>query len=216
MVIRLLHIKKQFDKDLVLDIESFEFQEGLYCLLGKNGAGKTTLLKIVAGLDRQFSGEVLFEELGKTVQLTNREITMVFQNPYVFDRTVRQNIEYGLKLRGFPKYDIEERTQAIMDMTNLNGIADKNARKLSAGQQQRLCVARAIALKPKVLLLDEPVSSLDDENKEMVFSILDTIKKNKNSVVIMVTHEIDLARQITDRILYINEKQLLFERNSNA
>ncbi|MEI6100803.1 MAG: ATP-binding cassette domain-containing protein [Eubacteriales bacterium] len=209
MIIRLRNLQKYYDKELVLDIKSFDFNNGLYCLLGKNGSGKTTLLKILAGLDRQYHGQVLVEDAG--IMLNKKEITMVFQNPYVFDKTVKQNIEYGLKLRGLPEKEIKTRSQYYMDITGLADLSNKNARKLSAGQQQRLCIARAIAIEPKVLLLDEPVSNLDDENKVMVCSILKMIEKKKSSVVVMVTHEIALAREITDKIAYINEKQIQFE-----
>lgn len=211
MIIRLRNLQKFYDKDQVLDIKSFDFTEGLYCLLGKNGTGKTTLLKIMAGLDMQYRGQVLFEDLGKRMVVNKKEVTMVFQNYYVFDKTVKQNIEYGLKLRGLTEKEIKTRTQYYMHLTGLEGLASKNARKLSAGQQQRLCIARAIATEPKVLLLDEPVSNLDDENKEMICSILRMLEEKKTMVIVMVTHEIALAREITDKIVYINEKQLQFE-----
>ncbi len=211
MVIRLCNLEKTYDREKVLDIGSFSFREGVYCLLGKNGAGKTTLLKILAGLDKQFRGQVTYEEPGIELDDIKKHATMVFQTSYVLDRTVAQNIEYGLRVRGLDEEALRQKTRHYLEAANLYGMRDKNAKKLSAGQQQRLCFARAIATEPKILLLDEPVSNLDEENREIIHSIIRRLGAEGKTVVIMVTHEIERARELTENIVYLDEKTLRLE-----
>ena len=214
MVIRLSNLQKYYDKEKVLDIESFLFEEKVYCLLGKNGAGKTTLLKILAGLDRHYRGKIWYEEPEGRIDDIQKYATMVFQTSYVLDSTVAQNIEYGLRVRGLDEELVRQKTQYYLELTNLFAMRDKNARKLSAGQQQRLCFARAIATRPRILLLDEPVSNLDEENKEIIHSILRTYGESGKTIVVMVTHEAERARELTKNIVYLDEKGLRLEAES--
>jgi len=155
----------------ILDVERLTLRAATAVVLtGDNGAGKSTLLRIAAGLLRPQTG--LLRDDQRTLAwpaaaaVLRRAVVYVHQTPYMFDRSVSENIAYGLRQRGMPRHRIRERVGEALAWTGLEALAESNARTLSGGERQRVALARARVLRPRLLLLDEPTSSLDREARE--------------------------------------------------
>ena len=166
---RLQSIRKCYGSNVALDIEELTIAEGrLYTLTGANGAGKSTLLSILAFLTPPTSGEIFYA--GKRVDWSQgsveeyrRKVTLLHQSPYLFGGSVDDNVAFGLKVRGIPGEERRRRIDEALDVVGLRGFRDRKARELSGGESQRVAMARALALKPEVLLLDEPLANIDRE-----------------------------------------------------
>jgi putative spermidine/putrescine transport system ATP-binding protein/spermidine/putrescine transport system ATP-binding protein len=171
-------------------------------LLGPSGCGKTTLLNLVAGFLVADSGEIFID--GSLVTATpahRREIGFVFQNYALFPHmSVAGNIAYGLKTRGVPKAEIARRVDEALALVKLSGFSDRKPRQLSGGQQQRVALARALVIRPKVLLLDEPLSALDKNLRGAMQVELKQIQRNLGVTTIFVTHDQSEALSMSDRI----------------
>ena len=171
-------------------------------LLGPNGAGKTTTLKMIAGLHPITSGEVLFDsKLVNTIPPERREAVMVYQNYLLFPyMNIEDNIGFGLKMRHEKKEIIAEKVKEMLKLMKLEGFEKRKPSQLSGGQKQRVALARALIIKPKVLLLDEPLSNLDahlrDEMRELILSI----QRRLNVTTVFVTHDQEEAVLLADRI----------------
>lgn len=150
-----------------LRVDQLQLQPGkLYALLGENGSGKSTLLQTLALLQAPESGEFYFDRQpvswkGKSLRNLRQQITLVEQNPLLFSGTVEQNLAYGLKLRGIHAHQQLERIEQALETTGLKGFNQRPAEELSGGETRRVALARALALQPKLLLLDEPTANLD-------------------------------------------------------
>ena len=179
----------------ILDIRSLAIEEGrIYGLLGANGAGKTTLLNILGFLEPPTSGNMEFA--GRSVrfarsglQQLRREVVMVDQHPVLFSTSVYKNIEFGLKIRRVDPDKRERIIDEVLDMVDLAPFKQESARGLSGGETQRIALARALALSPKVLLCDEPTSSVDVENQAAIVAILKEINATRNISIIFTTHD---------------------------
>ncbi|WFR56164.1 ABC transporter ATP-binding protein [Anaerocolumna sp. AGMB13025] len=184
-----------------LDIQKGEF----ISLLGPSGCGKTTLLRIVANLLKPTSGEVLIE--GDTTESArlNRKYGMVFQSPVLYEwRTVRKNIELPLELMKVKKEDRKARAEKMLDLVGLTKFADHYPHQLSGGMQQRVGIARALAIRPEILLMDEPFSALDEFTREKLHEDLLRIWSKTNKTVIFVTHNIAEAVFLSDRVCVLS------------
>lgn len=182
-----------------LDIEPGE----VLALLGPSGCGKTTLLRIIAGLETPDTGaSVLFGDRDVVdVSVEQREIGMVFQHYALFPQmSVAANIGYGLRIRSVPAAEIERRVGELVDLVRLNGLEHKRPAELSGGQRQRVALARAIAVRPKVLLLDEPLTALDAKLKESLRDELAELLRRLRITAIHVTHDQHEAMAIADRM----------------
>jgi len=182
-----------------LDIEPGE----VLALLGPSGCGKTTLLRIVAGLETPDPGATLLfgdrDVMGLSAE--RREIGMVFQHYALFPQmNVAANIGYGLRIRGTAREEIERRVGELIDLVRLNGLERKRPAELSGGQRQRVALARAIAVRPKVLLLDEPLTALDAKLKESLRDELAELLRRLQITAIHVTHDQQEAMAIADRM----------------
>src|SRR3989344_2132553 len=211
-LIELRHIKKIFNKEgdqelLVLDNISFDVREGeIIALLGRSGCGKSTLLRVIAGLIQSNSGQVRFK--GKTVTQPAPGITMVFQHfalmPWL---TVLQNVELGLEALGTPKKERRGRALKAIDMIGLDGFESAFPKELSGGMRQRVGIARALVVEPDVLLMDEPFSALDvltaDNLKSDLIDLWQSKKTGLNAIL-FVTHSIEEAISMADRIIIFN------------
>jgi tungstate transport system ATP-binding protein len=172
-------------------------------IIGPNGAGKSLLLRLCHGLIEPSRGTVSWRgEAARHAQ------AMVFQRPVMLRRSVTANVEYGLKLRGVAKSDRRELIDEALERTGLRRRADAPARSLSIGEQQRLAVARAWALRPQVLFLDEPTASMDPAATYDFETVLDTIHK-AGTKIIMTTHDLGQARRLADEILFLFRGRLL-------
>ena len=215
MLYNISELKKTYVNKTVLDIPSLEIEaEKIYALLGPNGAGKTTLLNILAFLEppsigsiRYRSQPVLFSE--SALQALRKEVVMVDQQPILFTTTVYKNLEFGLKIR---KISPKERRHIIEETLELVGMKDfiqAPAPKLSGGETQRVALARALALSPAVLLCDEPTSSVDVENQEIIIDILKQINAHKNITVLFTTHDRSQVASLADHTLVLNHGRLV-------
>jgi len=190
-------------------------EEGeILSLLGPSGCGKTTILRMLAGLVSPESGwiqigdRVLYD--GKReLPVEERQLGMVFQDYALWPHmTVARNIAFGMRLRHDPAREIEKRVQELLELVNLPGMGNRYPYQLSGGQQQRVAMARALATRPRVLLLDEPLSSLDTSLRESMRTELVSIFKQLKITAINVTHDQDEAMSMSDRIMVLRDGQV--------
>ncbi len=180
-------------------------------LLGPSGCGKTTLLRIIAGLEAPDSGgKILFngeDVTDKTIE--HRNVGMVFQSYALFpNMTVAENIGYGLKVRKDPKSVIDQRVQEMLEMMQITDLADRRIDQLSGGQRQRVALARAIAVRPRILLLDEPLTALDALLRDRLRMEIDGLLRRLNITAIYVTHDQAEAMALGDRIVVMSKGQI--------
>ena len=186
---------------------SCTFEAGtLTTLLGPSGCGKTTSLRIIAGLERATSGKILVENEDVTLlPATDRDVSMVFQSYALFPHmSVLENVSYGLKMINVPKEEFTEKSLETLKLVNLEGYENRMPSELSGGQQQRVAVARAIVLKPKVLLFDEPLSNLDAKLRRQVREDIREIQQKLGVTTIYVTHDQEEALAISDKVIVMN------------
>lgn len=203
-------------KNITLDIPEGSF----YTIIGPNESGKSTLLYAIRGVVPEvFRGELKGEIriLGKTLEeWTSRELAkcvgLVFSDPELqfVTMNVEDEIAFGLENLGFSLEEMEERIKWATKITEIGHLLDKSPLSISGGQKQRVALAAILALKPKVLLLDEPTTMLDPLGKEAMFSILEYMKKNEDMTIILATHEIERVIDITDKFVLIYNGELKF------
>jgi len=180
-------------------------------LLGPSGCGKTTMLRIIAGLELpDAGGKVLFD--GKDVTsmpIEKRNVGMVFQSYALFpNMTVAENIGYGLKIRGMPKDARAARIAELVTLTNINGLENRRIDQLSGGQRQRVALARAVAIRPGILLLDEPLTALDAALRERLRSELNRLLRALGITAIYVTHDQAEAMELGDRVVVMSRGKI--------
>jgi tungstate transport system ATP-binding protein len=180
---------------------SCEIGEGLNTvILGANGAGKSVLMRLCHGLLRPTAGSVKWHGGGRQA--------LVFQRPVMLRRSAIENVVYGLRLAGVSSRQAESRAVQVLEAVDLMAIAQRSARVLSGGEQQRLALARAWALKPQVLFLDEPTANLDPNATRAVEGIIRAIH-DSGTKIIMSTHSLGQARRLGDEILFLSDGQLV-------
>ena len=190
---RLNSIRKCYGSSVVLDIDGLTIVDSrLYTLIGANGAGKSTLLNILAFLSPPTAGEIFYA--GKrvdwnhgSVEEPRRKVTLLHQSPYLFEGTVHANVAFGLKARGIPGEDRRAIVEKALDIVGLQGFGDRKSRELSGGETQRVAMARALALKPEVLLLDEPLANIDRETTGLLEGVIASLPA-QGTTVVMTTH----------------------------
>lgn len=209
--IKFENINKSFGTVQVLKGINLEVEEGeLLTLLGPSGCGKSTLLRCLAGLEEVEKGGIYIEGKDVThVDARLRRIGMVFQQYSLFpNMTVRQNLEFGLKIKKLSKQEIKKEVDEALEMVGLSDKGKAYPAQLSGGQQQRVALARAIVMKPKVLLLDEPLSAIDAKLRKNLQTEIRRIQKELNITTIFVTHDQDEAMIMSDRICLLNEGKI--------
>lgn len=202
------NVVKRYDKVTIIPDLSVEIKNGeLFTLLGPSGCGKTTLLRMIAGFNSIEGGDIKFDGIViNEIPAHKRNIGMVFQNYAIFPHlTVKQNVEYGLKLRKIPKKEIEERVDDILKVVRIDDYKDRLPERLSGGQQQRVALARAIVIHPSVLLMDEPLSNLDAKLRIEMRSAIRDIQKEVGITTVYVTHDQEEALAISDRIAVMKD-----------
>jgi sulfate/thiosulfate transport system ATP-binding protein len=220
-------ITKRFGSFTALDDVSVEVQGGsLVALLGPSGSGKSTLLRVIAGLERPDAGAVLLDGVEVTsVPTQRRGVGFVFQHYAAFKHmTVRENVAFGLKLRRLPRQQVRRRVDELLELVQLGGLADRYPAQLSGGQRQRMVLARALAVEPKVLLLDEPFGALDARVRAELRAWLRRLHDEMQVTSVFVTHDQEEAMELADRIVLINHGRVeqigaprdLYDRPANA
>ena len=208
MNINISGVKKYYGDNLVLDIDSLDINEGIITgITGPNGCGKSTLLNIVSGLDDEYLGKVTYDDRSLDGNILN-QMTMVTQRPYLFKRTVFENIAYPLKIRKVDKNTINEQVKKILYSLEIYNLKDKQAHRLSGGESQKVSLARGLIFNPKVLLLDEPTSNIDPESIKVMEREIIKFNKEKKGTVIIVTHNIEQSQRLCDKIVYLEKGRL--------
>ena len=205
-MLKLEHVSKSFDGVSILKDINLEIGEGeIVSILGPSGSGKTTLLNLILGLTEIDSGKLFYNNEDLTdVPMEERGFNIVFQDYALFPHlNAYKNIVYGLKNK--PGISTEEEVKDLIRLLGLNDHLDKKIDQLSGGQKQRVALARTMVMKPKILLLDEPLSALDGVIKESIKDRIKTIAKEYHLTTIIVTHDPEEALTLSDRVLIINE-----------
>ncbi len=207
-LLQLSGIKKTYDqtevlKDINLDIKHGEF----LTLLGPSGCGKTTLLRLIAGFEQPNAGTIYLDGVQMAgLSADKRPVNTVFQQYALFPHmSVAQNVAYGLKLKKVPKAEIQARVSEMLAMVQLEHLANRKPQDLSGGQQQRVAIARAVINRPKLLLLDEPLSALDHKLRLQMQSELKRLQRELGITFVFVTHDQEEALSMSDRIAVMKD-----------
>jgi len=209
-ILQIKNVRKWFDggerKLLVIDGVSLNVMEGEFVsILGPSGCGKTTLLRIIAGLERQDEGEVLLR--GKPIKGPGQDRAMVFQDYALFPwRNVLGNILFGLEIRNIPKKEALEKAKRFIKLVGLEGFEKSYPHELSGGMRQRVALARALVCEPEILLMDEPLSALDAQTRNVMQAELVRIWNETKTTIIYVTHNIEEAVYMADRIAVLSKR----------
>ena len=207
------NVLKNYGGKAALDHCSVVFDQGkVHVLMGPNGSGKSTLLRVCAFLEPIESGELLYRSgdgpLPHDLSL-RRRICLVLPKIGVFNTTVFNNAAYGPSVRGVKKDALCRIVENTLDVVGLFHKKNDNALTLSSGETQRLGIARALAIGPEMLFLDEPTASIDEENTQMVEDIIMGLKKAGNTTIIMTTHDRDQAERLTDRVVMMRSGKMI-------
>jgi sulfate/thiosulfate transport system ATP-binding protein len=201
------HIVKRFGDFTALDDVSVEVEAGsLTALLGPSGSGKSTLLRVIAGLERADAGQVCLEGRDVTnVAPQQRGVGFVFQHYAAFKHmTVRENVAFGLRIQRRPRAEIKRRVAELLELVQLSRLGDRYPAQLSGGQRQRMGLARALAVDPKVLLLDEPFGALDARVRKELRVWLRRLHDETHTTTVIVTHDQEEAMDVADRVVVMN------------
>lgn len=214
ILIEIKNLKKSYGKQCVLDIASLTLPaHAVTAIVGPNGAGKSTLLNILADLLPKDEGEILYEE---SPMPPLKEMTMVFQQPYLMGTTVEKNIAYPLKLRKVPQEEQEKRIENLSEELNLSHLLKKRAAALSLGEVQKVALARALSFEPRLLFLDEPCASIDPHATQEIERLLLKIKKEKQTTILLVTHNLAQAKRIADYVVLLHEGRVIESAEAEA
>lgn len=201
-------IMKRFGKVLAVEKMDLDIEEGtLVTLLGPSGCGKTTLLRMVAGLEEPTDGDIYIKGVRiNDTPIHKRNLGMIFQNYALFPhKTIYENVAFGLKYRNVSKQEVREKVTRALEMVRLPGVEERMPSQLSGGQQQRIAMARAIVIEPDVLLMDEPLSALDENLREEMRREVDNLQQMIGVTTIFVTHDQREALSMSDKILVMKD-----------
>ena len=224
-MIKVSNLKKTFktaDREFnAVDDVSFQVDKGeIFGIIGLSGAGKSTLVRLLNRLEEPTSGKVEIDDVDitslkeKDLLQARKEISMIFQQFNLFNqKNVFDNIAYPLKLRGASKNEIETRVNELLEFIGLQDRKNSYPSQLSGGQKQRVAIARALATNPKVILSDESTSALDPQNTQQVLEILKKSVEKYKTTIIMITHQMEVAKDICDRIAVMQDGKII-EENS--
>ncbi|MFW6238597.1 MAG: ATP-binding cassette domain-containing protein [Halanaerobiales bacterium] len=214
LLLRARKICKHYGKEKVLDIEGIELKEGeVVGLLGPNGSGKTTLIKVLSWLEQAAKREIYFR--GRRVREENsleyrRRLGFIWQHPFLYNRSVAENVALGLKFRGLLDKEIEKKVRAVLERVGIYHLRDKNAKMLSGGEQQKVSIARTLVTDPDIIFIDEPNSSLDVESIGLIEEIISE-EVERGAGIMLVTHNFYQARELADRIVFLERGSRITE-----
>lgn len=204
---------KTYNGKPVLADCSFALQEGrTYSLMGPNGCGKSTLFRICALIEEPDRGVVQYLSGGAVLQRDvslRRMLTLVLPKIGVFNTSVFRNVAYGLRVRGVSRGETEEQVDRALEFVGLTHKRDQNGLTLSSGETQRLGIARAIVLEPAALFLDEPTAFVDEKSKAQIEEIIQKIRRDRTSLVVITTHNRAQAERLSDTVLLMGEGKII-------
>ena len=221
-MIKIKNIKKSFGKNEVLKNISLDIKDGeIYGLIGHSGAGKSTLLRCINGLESFDEGsvEVMGQEVNKLNEKELREfrkdLGMIFQSFNLLQRkTVFENVSLPLEVWGYKKNEVKEKVEKLLELVGLSEKSNNKPSELSGGQKQRVAIARALALEPKILLCDEATSALDPKTTKDILTLLNDINKELGITIVVVTHQMEVIKQICQKVALIDGGILVAEGKS--
>jgi tungstate transport system ATP-binding protein len=217
----LKNIRQRYADRTVLDISELSLDAGrIYTLTGPNGAGKTTLLNILSFLEAPASGQMAFNHKpvkfnAAARQPLRKSVILLDQHPILFSTSVYKNIELGLKIRKIPRDKRKQMIRTSLDMVGMEAFINADARRLSGGETRRVAIARAMACKPAVLLMDEPTADLDIENQLRIESIVRDIHRQNNMTIIFCTHNLAQGARLTPHHIYLFAGQVRDSEHEN-
>jgi tungstate transport system ATP-binding protein len=197
----------------VLELEALDIRRGeILALVGPSGSGKSTLLRLLNFLEAPTSGVIEYAGVrfasGQELPLElRRRVTTVFQRPMLLDRNVWENVAFGLKLRG--QKDDRQSIQRVLEQVGLAQLARQRARTLSGGEAQLVALARAMVIRPEVLLLDEPTANLDPYNVGLIEGIVKRLNQEQHTTLVLVTHNVFQAHRLADRVAFLLEGKIV-------
>ena len=212
MILRVEHVRKEYTGRSVLRDCSHVFAPGnITVLMGPNGSGKSTLLRICALLEPPDYGSLIYEIesalLPHDLQL-RRRMTLVLPRTGVFNTSVFDNVAYGLKMRGAAPAAVTDAVSRVLGVVRLEHKSRQHARTLSSGETQRLGLARALAIGPEILFLDEPTASVDEENTALIEETIRSLRSEGKTTIVMTTHDRDQAIRLADHLLVLRHGAL--------
>ena len=219
MSIEVKNINKKFGNFVALNDVSLEFPTGeLVALLGPSGCGKTTLLRIIAGLETADEGQVLLDGLdASSTHVRERHVGFVFQHYALFRHmTIFENVAFGLRVKRKAdrpsESQIKKKVTDLLHLVQLDWLADRYPWQLSGGQRQRIAIARALILKPQILVLDEPTSALDVTIQKQILALLSDLQHRYNMAYLLISHDLDVVKAMSHRIITLKKgKQIKHE-----
>jgi tungstate transport system ATP-binding protein len=207
---RLHSLRKCYGSNVALDVAELTILEGrLYMLIGANGAGKSTLLSILAFLSPPTAGDVFYagtrvDWSRGSMENRRRKVTLLHQSPFLFGGTVHDNVAFGLKARGIKREEQQRIVEQALQLVGLEGFLERKARELSGGEAQRVAMARALAVKPEVLLLDEPLANIDQETTVLLEGVIASLPA-KGTTVVMTTHNPEHPGRLNGESIYLEK-----------
>jgi len=211
--LEIANLAKTYNGNPVLRDCSFAFDRGqAHMLLGPNGSGKSTLFRILALLEKPDAGTVKYLDgdylLNQELAL-RRQITLVLPTTGIFNASVFHNVAYGLKIRGVARGETEARVAAVLAAVGLAQKKFHRALDLSSGETKRMGIARAMVIDPEVFFLDEPTASLDPANAEIIENVILTMKRQRKTTIMMITHDPAQAQRLGDQLLYLKDGKIV-------
>ena len=208
--VEIIDLTRQYDGIRALDSVSISARQGnVTSIVGVNGSGKTTLLRILAGLDSPNSGRILMRGNEVDSNQLRKNSTMVFQKSVMFGSSVFSNVAYGLRINRMPNQDVSSKVRDALALVNLDGFDRRQARKLSSGEQQRVAMARALALDRNLLLVDEPTANLDPANAMIIERAIENSAQDR--AVLLSTHNLAQARRLSHHVIHLYKGRVVEE-----
>lgn len=208
-VFEIADLTQVFDERMVLDIQHLTFEAGkIYCFYGANGSGKTTLFEILTRLRTPATGRIVFQgqeiyPASDGLTALRSQVTLVHQDPLLFDTTVERNVDYGLRLRKVPAEQRRHRVIECLQLVGMDGFQKRKARHLSGGETQRVAIARAFAIQPSVVFLDEFSANVDHANRNVLESIIRAINAQFGTTIVFTTHYLEQAYRVADEVIHL-------------
>lgn len=209
------HLTHVYEDRTILNISSLSFEENkIHAITGPNGSGKTTLCNILGLLLKPttgkiwYQGELVYENGGLSERL-RKKITMVHQNPFLFHTTVEKNLAYGLKLRNYPRSQRKQKIEEFLKIMGIEYLRHQQGTRLSGGEVQRVAVARALAIDPEVLILDEFTANVDRNYVKITEGVIQDVFRKKNITIFLVTHDENQAFRVAHTVTHLLDGEMV-------